>query len=305
MPVKAPTEILELREAIAAEIREKRPKLSEGSLKTYCGGLSNLYRRLGGSGGPSWFTRAHNEILEHVRTIESVQTRKTLLAALVVLTGLDSFRQPMLVDIKTQAGKYLEQRTSPDRAEKLITPQQVREIHEALVACWKMRPSMNNWVDMLISFVCSGVLGPELPPRRLEYSTMLMKGGDSSRDNVIDWRNRQFVFNVYKMARSSGQERITIPAELYKLLLKWRKINDSPYMLINSKGEPFKPTTLSKRITVLFRGNGIDSLRSIFLSGIYANVPAMQDMQNLARKMGHSVEAALNFYVKRDGDHEG
>jgi hypothetical protein len=37
---------------------------------------------------------------------------------------------------------------------------------------------------------------------------------------------------------------------------------------------------------------------------VYRNMPALRDMQNLARSMGHSVDAALNFYVKRDGDDE-
>jgi integrase len=300
MPVKASADIQELREAIASEIRSKRPKLAESSLKTYCNGLTNLYQRLQGHGGLSWFTDAHEDIMAHVQKIESVQTRKTLLASLVVLTGLEAYREPMMADIKTQNDHYLQQKTSPKRSDRLISYERVREIHENLKLVAKVRPSLTNIVNLIISYVCSGVLG--LPPRRLEYASMLMSEWDPKKDNYIDWRAKSFVFNQYKTARVSGREVIPIPSELFSLLQRWKKTNESLYMLINNRGQPFQPSSLSKRVSELFEGNGIDSLRSIFLSHVYRNMPALKDMQNLARSMGHSVDAALHFYVKRDGD---
>jgi hypothetical protein len=302
MPVKASADIQELREAIASEIRSKRPKLAESSLKTYCNGLTNLYQRLGGSGGLSWFTDAHEDIMKHARTIESVQTRKTLLASLVVLTNLEAYRTPMMEDIKTQNERYLEQKTNPKRSDRLISYERVCQIHENLKLVAKVRPSLTNIVNLIISYVCSGVLGAELPPRRLEYASMLMSEWDPKKDNYIDWRAKSFVFNQYKTARVSGREVIPIPSELFSLLQRWKKTNESLYMLINNRGQPFQPSSLSKRVSELFEGNGIDSLRSIFLSHVYRNMPALKDMQNLAWSMGHSVDAALHFYVKRDGD---
>jgi hypothetical protein len=153
MPVKASVDIQELREAIASEIRSKRPKLAESSLKTYGNSLTNLYRRLGGSGGLSWFTNAHENIMEHVQKIESVQTRKTLLASLVVLTGLEAYRTPMMEDIKTQNDHYLQQKTSPKRSDKLITYERVCQIHENLKLVAKVRPSLTNVVNLIISYI--------------------------------------------------------------------------------------------------------------------------------------------------------
>jgi hypothetical protein len=269
MPVKASADIQELREAIASEIRSKRPKLAESSLKTYCNGLTNLYQRLGGSGGLSWFSDSHSDIMAHVQKIESVQTRKTLLASLVVLTGLDQYRESMMNDIKTQNDHYLQQKTNPKRTDRLITYERVHEIHENLKLIAKVRPSLTNIVNLIISYVCSGVLGSDLPPRRLEYASMLMSEWDPKKDNYIDWRNKSFVFNQYKTARVSGREVIQIPAELFSLLQRWKKMNESLYMLINNRGQPFQPSSLSKRVSELFEGNGIDS----FLSKVILDSP--------------------------------
>jgi integrase len=71
---------------------------------------------------------------------------------------------------------------------------------------------------------------------------------------------------------------------------------------VNNKGEVFKTSTLSKRIGSLFQGNTIDSLRSVFLSHMYRGLPKLQQMEEIARRMGHSVSSAVGYYVKRDSD---
>jgi hypothetical protein len=40
-------------------------------------------------------------------------------------------------------------------------------------------------------------------------------------------------------------------------------------------------------------------LRSIFLSHYYRDLPKLEEMEELATKMGHSVNAAMGFYVKK------
>jgi hypothetical protein len=92
MPARAHPSILQLRSEIADAIHRKCPKLVESSLKTYANGLSNLYTKLEGDGGLDWFSHAHSAILEHTRSIQSLQTRKTLLSALLVLTGMDEYQ---------------------------------------------------------------------------------------------------------------------------------------------------------------------------------------------------------------------
>jgi hypothetical protein len=35
---------------------------------------------------------------------------------------------------------------------------------------------------------------------------------------------------------------------------------------------------------------------------MYRGLPALKQMEETSRRMGHSVDAALGFYVKRDSD---
>jgi hypothetical protein len=44
----------------------------------------------------------------------------------------------------------------------------------------------------------------------------------------------------------------------------------------------------------------VDALRSIYLSEKYKDVPRMEDMEQTAREMGHSVSTAMTDYVKKD-----
>ena len=93
---------------------------------------------------------------------------------------------------------------------------------------------------------------------------------------------------------------IDIPKELNILINKWKKINDSDYLLLNEDNEAFTSTALSKKISRLFEGNSMDMLRSIFLTNYYKDIPKLTRMENLASKMGHSINSQLNYYVKKD-----
>jgi integrase len=302
MPARAHPNILELRSEITEAIRRKRPKLAESSLKTYANGLSNLYTKLDGEGGLHWLSHAHAAILEHTRSIQSLQTRKTLLSALLVLTGMDEYKEPMMDGIRQVQEQYREQKTNPTRLENLIPFERVQAIHEHLKQLWRLNPTVEHTVNLLISYLTSGALGMDLPPRRLEIASLKMRNADPKSDNYVSWKTRELIYQKYKTSKSHGKEVVPIPKELMTILNRWKKINETEWLLVNNKGEVFKPSTLSKRIGTLFQGNTIDSLRSVFLSHMYRGLPALQQMEETARRMGHSVDAALGFYVKRDSD---
>jgi hypothetical protein len=103
---------------------------------------------------------------------------------------------------------------------------------------------MNNRMDLLISYLVSGVLGEELPPRRvLDYANMKIRNYTDS-DNYI--KAGKFYFNQYKTKDRYGSQIISIPKELNTFINKWKQINeDSDYLLLNEDEKPFTSTATS------------------------------------------------------------
>ena len=86
---------------IKALFKEKRPNLSDSSINTYCSTLSNLHKKIFGSKDID----LHNfgkvdEILHYLKDIP-INTRRTNLSALYVITENKKYRNEMMEDIET------------------------------------------------------------------------------------------------------------------------------------------------------------------------------------------------------------
>lgn len=289
----------DLKDKLLAEFKEKRPNLSQSSLKTYVSILTSLCKKMDGENCVSFF-KNHKKIIEHIEQMEKPQSKKTALSALFVLTGIPEYQEEMNKNIKVVNDFYKEQKNDPERLKKLKSFEEIVAIHDQIKAKYKKNPTMNNRMDLLISYLVSGVLGEDLPPRRvLDYANMKIRNYNADTDNYI--KAGKFYFNQYKTKDRYGSQVISVPKELNTFINKWKQINeDSDYLLLNEDEKPFTSTALSKKISRMFDGNSMDMLRSIFLSHYYKDMPQLKNMESLASKMGHSVSAALNYYVKSD-----
>jgi len=287
----------ELRKELYDQLKVKRPNLSASSLKTYTSLLVSIYNKLNGEGGMDFF-KEHGKIVDHIESMEKPQTKKTALSSLFVLTGIKEYLEHMMNNIKVVNDVYKTQKHNPERMEKLKTYEEIVSIHNEIKDRYKKNQTIDNLVELLISYLCSGVLGTDLPPRRvLDYSVMKLRNYDVKKDNYIKGNN--MIFNQYKTKDRYGVQSIVIPKELMTLINKWKKINESDYLLLNEKGEPFTSGGLSKKVGRLFDGNTIDMLRSIFLSNYYSDLPPIAEMEKLASDMGHSINAQMSYYVKK------
>jgi hypothetical protein len=153
-------------------------------------------------------------------------------------------------------------------------------------------------MDLLISSVCSGAVDG-LPPRRvLDYAIMKLKGYNRDTDNYYE--KGKFYFNQFKTKGNKGKQEIEVPKEVVTLINKRKKLATNDFLLDNESSEPYTQSSLSKKIKKLFQGNSQDVLRSIYLSNLYKDLPPLIMLQDTADKMGHSIDAALSFYVKKD-----
>jgi site-specific recombinase XerD len=290
-----------LPEEISKALLEKK-EFTPSTLRTYTSLLSSLYSKLNGDGGVSFFTKEKDTIIDYIANkMESAQSRKTLLSALVNLTQLDVYRSLMLENIRAVNEHYAKRKLDDKQKEVTKRYTEIRSICETLIDTYQQNKSFYNLMNVLIATLCSGYYEGTPPRRLLDYCEMKWKNFTPD-DNYI--KGNYFYFNIYKTSRhvknstGSTTQKIEIPKELRPLISKIKKENLSDYLLLNIKGEKFSSSSFNKRVTVLF-GFGVDRLRSIYLTDHVYSDDLLKKLEDTADKMGNSISSQMNYYVKQ------
>jgi hypothetical protein len=110
----------------------------------------------------------------------------------------------------------------------------------------------------------------------------------------------EFVFNSYKTAKTYGQQRISIPIELKKLINKWIKINPTNYLLFDTSLKPLTNVKLNQRLNKIFgKKSGVNQMRKTYLSDKYGDLINKKNELDIdMAKMGSS-KSQENIYIKK------
>jgi len=84
---------------LRTELKKLRPTLSDGSLTTYCSILRSLHSKIFGGDIKKSDYDESDKILKHLDDLPP-NKRKTILSALVVISGKPDYRKEMLDDIR-------------------------------------------------------------------------------------------------------------------------------------------------------------------------------------------------------------
>lgn len=143
----------------------------------------------------------------------------------------------------------------------------------------------------------------DVPPRRnQDYQQMYVvkkwtKEGLPTDRNYLDYDGKQFVFNVYKTAKTHGQQLIPIPESLFKVIglyLKHhpnhkgaKKFAPSFAFLVTADGSAFTAVNAITRILnrAFNKKVAASMLRHIYLSDKYD----VKEMKKDADAMGHTI----------------
>jgi len=139
-----------------------------------------------------------------------------------------------------------------------------------------------------------------IEPRRLQdFTKMKIKNFKITDQSINFIKNQQFIFNIYKTAKSTGQQQILIPDNLYKILQQWIKINPTEYLLFDNNKNPLREIQLNQRLNkILGSGQSVTSLRHTFLTDNYkSTIQKYKQMETSMVKMGSSI-AQKYYYVK-------
>lgn len=157
---------------------------------------------------------------------------------------------------------------------------------------------LNNIEDKLIY-----ALYTFIPPRRLEYSNMIIKESDINLDNNFNYiiiENNvpiKFVFNNYKTNKVFGKQVYNIDNNIKELILKHINLNKKEYnnFLFNYKANNF-----GKKITNIFKkiyneNISVRWLRMSYASYIRKNNLTNNELKIISEKMAHSLETNSRY----------
>lgn len=291
---------------IAEILKKNRESISDSSIKTYCSVIKNLYMKIAEktdiSNAPSFFEKEHKKTIDFLKDHYPFNTRKTKLAALVVLLddkskAKEEYQKQMLVDIS----KYNESKKPQEKTEEQEKNwkeqdeimEKVKLMKKKIQPLWK-NPSKKE-LEHLQDFVIASLYTSIAPRRLLDYTEFKLRNVDTETDNYRE--KNKFIFNKYKTAKKYHKQDVEIPASLRMLIQKWSKLHNNDYLLFDIKTEKkLTSPQLNKKLNEIF-GVSVNMLRSIYISD-KIDMPKMEEITDMAEDMGTSADMAINHYKK-------
>jgi hypothetical protein len=293
--------------SITDKLKENRSCLSPNSLKTYTSILNSLHDKVYGD-KDQLLTDYDDDtkILNYLKD-KPANKKKTLLSALFVLTGKQSYRNEMMDQIQIYTDHLKTHEKTELEETNWVTPKEITEIYNNLKTeanhIYKQKgevlmEDIQKIQDLIIICLCSGLF---IPPRRsLDFVLMKSKSPvDVDKDNYI--AGNEFIFNTYKTSKYYNQQRVSIPKPLKTIITKWIKINPTNYLLFDKNQNPLTSVKLNQRLNKIFDGAvSVNMLRKSYLTNKYADHHVRKaEMDDTATKMGTSAETIGLQYIKK------
>jgi integrase len=293
-------------ELIKKHIMEERPHLSKQSISTYTSILKNLYNKVFGDVAIdiSKFNDT-KKILDHLKSLEP-NKRKTVLSALVIFTDKKEYRDQMLSDISAYNEEQHKQEKNEKQNESWVDGSDVKKlidnIGKEVKLIYKKEALTMNDLQTIQNYIILCLLGGVyIPPRRSkDYVDFKIDNINRLLDNYL--HKNKLIFNSYKTAKTYGQQEITVPPELLKILKKWIRINPTDYLLFDSNKQKLSNVKLNQRLNKIFGDKkvGVNQLRHTFLSDKYqSTIKANSDMAKDMADMGSST-IQEKIYIKKN-----
>ena len=289
---------------IKEELQTLRPNLSEGSLKTYTSILKNLHKKVFENKDiQKEDFDEFRRILDFLKNVPP-NKRKTILSALVVLTGKDEYRNVMSDDVNAYNEEIQKQEKSETQQNNWITTDEIKAVfdvveNDAKILFKKKNKTDADMVQIQDYIILSLLGGVFIPPRRsLDYCAMKIKNINRDEDNYID--KNKFVFNRYKTAKTYGKQELAIPQQLKNILNRWIAINDGDYLLRDKNGNPMNSIKLNQYMNRIFGGKKIatNMMRHSYLTDKYKETSEnTKRLENDMVDLGSSMNVA-HVYIK-------
>jgi hypothetical protein len=257
-------------------------------------------------------------------------TQKTIVASIVAVLSLDKdkaaykrtyhhWHEKMMIlakasrDIDTSEKTEKEDKNWMEWKDILLTQNELEK---------KVNGFVNNKMitahqyEQLIQLLVLSLYTKTQPRRNQDYQHMYVvkkwdKASPTDR-NYLDYDNKKFIFNVYKTAKTHGQQVLDIPEDLFDTIKQYlkhhpahkgsKKFASSFAFLVSADGSALTAVNAITRILnrIFGKNVGASMLRHIFLSNKYD----IKEMSKDAEAMGQTVEVQRQ-YMKGKGTDSG
>jgi hypothetical protein len=292
-------------ENIKEQIIKNKPNISKSSVTTYLSILKNLYINVfkDDKFDLDKFDNA-DKILTALKDLEP-NKRKTILAALVVITDNKKYRDQMMKDIEEYKSNESNQLKNDKQTESWVDTSEIDEVfkhmEQVVKHLYKKKDLSMTDLQEIQNFIILCVLsGRYIPPRRSkDYVDFKIKAIDPEKDNYIS--KKSMVFNSYKTAKTYQRQEIQIPTELLKILNKWIKVNPTEYLFFDSNGNKLTNVKLTQRLNKIFgKKASVNQMRHTYLSNKYQDtIKLNKEMADDMKAMGSS-RSQEQIYIKKE-----
>jgi integrase len=291
---------------IRKELKEKRPNLSDSSITTYSSILRNLFKRV--YPDEEMAMEKFNDskkILQYLHDVPPSK-RKTILSALLVLTGNKEYKELMTSDLSEYQTIIEQQEKSDTQKQNWITYEETTKILQDLEADAKLlyKKKALTMTDMqhIQNYVILCLLsGAYIAPRRsLDYVCMKVRNIKKSEDNWFD--KTKLYFNRYKTAKYYKEQVVDLPPALKKILDKWSSVNKhTDWLFFDVNSAPLTSVKLNQRLArILGSGRSVNALRHSYLQHLYGDTIKLNEKINKTMTDMGSSKSQLQVYIKKD-----
>lgn len=287
-------------------IHSKKPNVSDGTLKTYCSSLRSIARGLNQSEPTLEFYKDVQTILPYVQTIKNIQSKKSYLTALFVLTDIPQYREAMIQSLEAIREIDIRQEPTQKQRDAWMSMDEIHTFFHKLMSDYSdfwtadsvLESRLQIFQNIVILACMSGIF---IPPRRLlDWTEMRIRNYNPLVDNYYD--NGRLVFNRYKTAKRYGRQEFNIPPELHSILQRWIHLNPTgDYLFHNVNGDKLDASNLNIRLKNLFkRPISCNMFRHIYITErVLVHQPRLQELQEIATFMAHDILTQM-LYRKVD-----
>jgi hypothetical protein len=196
---------------ITKQIQERRPNITQSSVRTYRSLLATLYDTIcGDKSNVSFhdFLKREKEILEIVKTYPLARA-KTCLSALFIVSGNDAYRRDMIELCDKDKEQLERQEASEKQKDNWVSQNEIREKWFNLYSIAKpMLDGKTNpdFVFLNAFMLFSLMSGVFIPPRRVsDYCNMFIRGKfNKETDNWYNPKTGIMNISNYKTAKYYG-----------------------------------------------------------------------------------------------------
>lgn len=285
-------------------IKQKRPHLSDSSIKSYYSVLRNVHNKVFGTKDVQVDNfNDVDKIMDYYKDKDPI-SQTNAFNSLFIITENKKYQTAMMENKEKINAHEHKQEMNEKQKESHTDEEQIKAIwdklqHNVNLIYKKKTLSMDDYQYIQNYILLSLMGGIFIPPRRsMDWTEFKIKNIDREKDNYID--KNTMVFNSYKTARTYGEQRVEIPKPLKSILTKWIKRNPTEYLLFDSKSNKLSSVKITQRFNVIFDGRvSTNSLRHSYLSNKYQDTIQLdKNMAHDFTQMGSSVDVK-KIYIKK------